>query len=176
MLRHIAPSMDFSVFAQNMKNSTVPSHKVFSSSVKSTLSATCSSLPEDRVVLHADIASELVSSCAAVYNTCARECSKLNYAPYVHKQRDRLPPYIIPQFLDKAPQVPIFACGHFWRNVHHSTDFTSPRSAELFRQTSARDAKFLLLWQLVDSLSLSVRGEASVFSHSHRVSPLTHAE
>ena len=123
VLRHIAPSMDFSVFAQNMTNSTVPSHKVFSSSLKRALSATSSSLPEDRAMLHADIASELVSSCASFYNTCAHECSKLIYAPYVQKQRDKLPPSIIPHFMDKAPQVPIFACGHFWRHVHHSTYF-----------------------------------------------------
>ena len=155
VLRHIAPSLDFSVFAQNMKNSTVPSHKTFSSSLKKALSATSSSLPEDRAVLHADIASEIVSSCASVYNTCAHECPKLVYAPYVQKQREKLPPYIIPHFMDKAPQVPIFACGHFWRHVHHSTYFTSSRYAELSRQTSARDANFLLLWQLVDSLSLA---------------------
>ena len=78
--------------------------------------------------------------------------------------------------MDKTPQVPIFACGHFWRHVHHSTYFTSSRYAELSRQTSSRDANFLLLWQLVDSLSSSALGEVSGFSHSHRLSPLTHAE
>ena len=74
--------------------------------------------------------------------------------------------------LDKAVQVPHFACLNLWRIVHRDVFLHTPRYKEIARFASRPDAAFWLLWRIADSFALSVTGNYCEYSQHHSLSPL----
>ena len=73
---------------------------------------------------------------------------------------------------DKGTDVPNFVCVNGWRAIQRNIFLLSPRYRELLRCTTARDARFLLLWRLADTLSPTSFGKYCAFSLQHPVSLL----
>ena len=86
------------------------------------------------------------------------------------------PDFLVVSPMDKAVQVPIFACSKFWQHVHKKTFFQGDRYRELFRFSSHHDAQVTTAWSLIDSMSLCVLGRPSDVSRSTGLSPLTKDE
>ena len=84
----------------------------------------------------------------------------------------RFPPELVAMSLDKAVQVPHFACLNLWRIVHRDVFLNTPRYKEIARFTSRPDAAFWLLWRIADSFALSVTGNYCEYSQHHSLSPL----
>ena len=77
----------------------------------------------------------------------------------------------LPSFLDKSPQIPIFACAEFWNSAHSKTFLSSPRYAEMLRFSNRDDASFSCLWHLVESMHLCTFGKPCRFTKQMGVSP-----
>ena len=76
---------------------------------------------------------------------------------------------------DKGTEVPIFICVNCWREVHRRIFLDTPRYKQLLRCADARDTRFLLLWRLADTFSLSFFGKDCAFSFQHATSLLPDA-
>ena len=73
---------------------------------------------------------------------------------------------------DKGPMVANFACPFAWHHTMHAILRDSPRFNELITFAHPTDAKCWLLWQLSDSLALTLTGAYCGFSIFMNCTPL----
>ena len=176
LVRHFHKKLNPAVFSQNMKNATLPSWKTLKDHVNTALNGIFPNLPDTRQDTAVDLVCALQTCCQSNYFGKIRAADKRIYEPYVEKQRKLLPDFLVVSPMDKATQVPLFACHHFWHKVHHDTFFQGGRYRELFRFSSHHDAQVTTAWSLIDSMSLCVLGRPSQVSRNTGLSPLSHDE
>ena len=176
LVRQFQSKLHPEVFSQNMKNATLPSWKVLKDHVNTAFEGIFPNLPATRQDTAVDMVCALQTCCQSNYMEKIRTADKRVYAPYIEKQRKLLPDFLVVSPMDKAVQVPIFACHEFWKHVHHDTFFQGGRYRELFRFSSHNDANIATAWSLIDSMSLCVLGKPSDLSRSVGLSPLSRDE
>ena len=173
VLRHMSPKIAPEVFEQNLQNASVPSWKGFTKMLHENQRTLHTAMPDARQYTSVDIMSDVLKVCEPIYQKSAYSHPKLVYEPFLRKQQQLIPSFIVPSALDKSPQVPIFACAKFWLTVNRSTFSESPRYQELLRFHSRDDASFSCLWHLTESMHLSVFGTPCQFTKTVGRTPLS---
>ena len=163
---------NWTVFQQNLKNASVPALKSFKESLLSSLQDLSGSLPDCRRRTTESIAQRIAGLCETNYKMYAASFPKNVYAPYLSKQARGLPPGIVMSVFDNGPMVANFACHLAWHHIMHAILRDSPRFNELITFAHPTDAKCWLLWQLSDSLALTLTGAYCGFSIFMNCTPL----
>ena len=112
---------------------------------------------------------------AQFYTSVARAFPKRLYELALKAAGAKLPSELVFGVFDKGTEVPNFICVNGWREIHRRIFLDTHRYKELLRCADARDARFLLLWRLADTLSLSFFGKYCAFSIQHALSLLPDA-
>ena len=162
----------WTVLQQSLKNASVPAFKFFKESLLSSLQDLSGSLPDSRRRKTESIAQRIAGLCETNYKMYAASFPKHVFAPYLSKQARRLPPGNVMSVFDKGPMVANLACPVAWHHTMHAILRDSPRFNKLITFAHPTDAKCPLLWQLSDSLALTLTGAYCSLSISMNRTPL----
>ena len=176
ILSACAPGVDTSVYKQNMKNVCVPSWRRYERIIQDSLNSLSVAWPDHRHDLTQRVLSPIVNACSEPYQALKHSTSKSVFAPHLRAQHNKMPPWLVMEVFDKGVEVPSFACIHLWKAKQSQTFLENQRFQEVLRLQSREDACFWLYWRLVDSFSLTTKGQYSRFSVLRERSPLPHSE
>ena len=172
LLTHFHRKLNPAVFSQNMKNATLPAWNTLKDHVNTAFQGIFSNLPDTRFDTSVDLVCALQSVCQSGYTSKILAADKRVYEPHLQQQRKYLPQFLVMSPMDKAPQIPIFACQHFWGAMHSETYFSGGRYRELFRFATPHDAAVATSWSLIDSMSPCTPGKPCTMSSTSGWSPL----
>ena len=173
ILRDLCPGVDVSVFAQNFKNTTIPSWSQFETQIHASVASLCAALPDHRSMSAQNFRGTLVDTCKHIYDHRVQAFPRTVYGPHVFAQKRKLPCFAVVAVFDKGTSVPNFSCIQLWHEIRRCTLVNSPRFAEVSRFHCRVDAAFWFSWRLVDSLHLSTLGKYSPYSSYHACSPVS---
>ena len=150
----------------------MPAFKSFKETLLSSLKDLSGSLPDSRRHTTENIARRIADLCETNYKLHATSFPKHVYTPYLQKQTRKLPPGPVMGVFDKGPMVANFACPFAWHYTMHAILRDSALFKELITFAHFTDAKCWLLWQLSDSLALTLTGAYCGYSILMNRTPL----
>ena len=153
ILSACAPGVDTSVYRRR-----------YARVIQDSLNSLSAAWPDHRHDLTQRVLSPIVNACSEAYKALKHSTSKSVFAPHLRAQHNKLPPWLVMEVFDKGVEVPSFACIHLWKAKQSQTFLGTQRFQEVLRLQSREDACFWLYWRLVDSFSLTTKGQYSRFS------------
>ena len=133
VLRDLCPGVDVSVFAQNFKNTSIPSWSQFHSQVHASVASLCAALPDHRSESAGSLSDTLVDTCKNIYDHRVQAYPRTVYGPHISAQKRKLPSFAVVAVFDKGTSVPNFSCIQLWHELRRRTLVNSPRFAEVSR-------------------------------------------
>ena len=103
VLKHVSPKIAPEVFEQNVQNASVPSWKGFTKMLHDNQCTLHTAMPDARQYTSVDIMSDVLKVCEPIYQKSACGHPKLLYEPFLRKQQQLIPSFIVPSALDKSP-------------------------------------------------------------------------